>query len=70
MEHSWSNKRQIILNIKQDIRVLRMIYWKRCNPDCTEQEKKACGARDILEIETSSETILADLRQGMNNQTH
>ena len=69
MEHSWSNKRQIILNIKRDIRVLRKIYWKRCNPDWTEQENKACGARDELEIETSSETILADLRQGINNQT-
>lgn len=32
--------------------------------------KKACSACDKLEIETSSETILADLRQGMNNQTH
>lgn len=51
------------------MRVLRMTYWKRYDPDWIEQEYNTSGARDDLSVETSSETILADLLPGINNQT-
>ena len=40
------------------------------DPKWTEQEYNSGGARDDLGIETLSETILADLLPGINNQTH
>lgn len=46
-----------------------MADWSRFDPDWTEQEYKAGGARDDLGIETLSEAILADLLPGINNQT-
>ena len=46
-----------------------MTDWARFDPDWTDQEYRAGGARDDLGIETLSEAILADLLPGINNQT-
>ena len=46
-----------------------MTDWSDYDPEWTEQEFKAGGARDDLGIETLGEAILADLLPGINNQT-
>lgn len=48
---------------------MEIIDWSRFDPSWTEQEFSKGGARDDLGIETLSESILADLLPGINNQT-
>ena len=47
-----------------------MMDWSHYDPARTEREYSEGGARDDLGIEILSESILADLLPGINNQTH